>query len=123
MANTTKLADHFLQIKGLDEDWSVPGDLPGFKDTGLYVKSITFYPSAANDILLIKQGLSSQGTTAAAIATTVTAAGIMEVKAATGDPIRFEFDQKCGSRMWPFIDISDCTFGTAGNARIDIELA
>ena len=122
--NTTKITDRFLQIKGLDSDWSVPGDLPGFAKSGINVKRIIFVPSTANDILIIKAGHATQTTTVAAIATTLTAPEILHVKvtADTDQRIVYEFGKR-GTRMWPFIDISDCTLGTAGNARIEFELA
>lgn len=123
MANTTKLADRFLQIKGLDADWSIPGDLAGFAKSGLQVKSITVHPTAANDIFIIKAGLPSQATTIAAIATTSTAPEILHVKCTGDTDQRIKYFGDKGQRMWPFIDISDCTLGTAANARIEFELA
>jgi len=121
MANTTKLVDRFLEIKGLDADWSIPGDLAGFVESGIQVKSITFFPSAANDIAVIKAGTPSQLTTAAAIATAITAPRILSEKTA-GETKRLEFGPR-GTRMWPFIDISDWTLSTPANARLLFELA
>ena len=122
MANTTKITHKSLQIKGLDADWSVPGDLPGLVKSGLRVKSIKFSPSAANDILVIKAGKATQLTTAAAIATTATAPEIMHVKVSADTDQRIQYFWS-GQDMWPFIDISDCTLGTAANARVEFELA
>lgn len=121
MANTTKLEGRFLQIKGLDADWSVPGDLPGFQKTGLRVVSIRVHPSAASDVSVIKQGKSSQTATTAAIATTTTAPEIFRAKHSTDQDDRIEYYD--GSPMWPFIDISDWTLGTAANARVEMVLA
>lgn len=123
MANVTKLTDKLLQVKGLDADWSIPGDMPGFAESGINVRAIKFWPSGDNDILIIKAGLPSQATTLAAIATTLTAPELVHVKALLVTLQRVEFGGESGLRMWPFIDISDCTFGTAANARVEFELA
>ena len=123
MANTTKLVGRFLQIKGLDADWSIPGDMATFRDAGLRVKSIMFYPSAAADICVIKAGTPAQKTTVAAIATTATAAQIFAAKADATPGTVVKYFGDTGQTMWPFIDISDWTLGTAANARLEIELA
>lgn len=123
MANTTKITDRFLQVKGLDADWTTPGDLPGFKKSGIQVKRITFHPSGANDVMIIKNGKGDQATAAAAIATTATAPEIMHVKCTDDTDQRALYFGERGQRMWPFIDISDCTFSNAANARVEFELA
>ena len=119
MSNTTKLKGNVLEIKGLDADWSLPGDLSGFKDSGLLIKSITFHPSAANDVMVIKQGDPADTTTAVAVATTATDPRIF-TSAATGvQAVRHEYAMRA---QWPYIDITDCTFNAAGSARVEIEL-
>lgn len=122
MANTTKLTHRSLQIKGLDADWTIPGDLAGFIKSGLRVKSIKFKPSATGDILVIKASKGSHLTEAAVIATTLTAPEIMYVKVTADTDQRVEYFNE-GQQMWPFIDISDCTFDTAANVRVEFELA
>lgn len=122
MANTTKLQGNFLQIKGLDADWSVGGDLSGLLSAGLRVRSIIFHPSGANDIAIIKAGKASQTTTAAAVATTATAPEIFHVKCTADTDQRIKYFGDRGQVMWPFIDISDWTLATAANARLEIEL-
>ena len=123
MANTTKLEDRWLEIKGLDADWSVAGDLGAdFLKSGLRVRSITFHPSAANDEMVIKQAKASHTTTALAIATTATAPRVFTAKAAGVQAVTQEYGPR-GRQMRPFIDISDCTLNTAANARVEFELA
>jgi hypothetical protein len=125
MANTTKLTDRFLQIKGLDDDWSVPGDLgTDFGKSGINVKSITFHPSGASDVCIIKAGAPSQTTTSAAIATTSVAPEIFHVKVTNNKDQRIKYFGDRGQRMWPFIDISDWgSLSSAAVARVEFELA
>ncbi len=123
MSNTTKLTDRFLQIKGLNADWTLAGDLAGFKTSGIVVKSITFQPGAANDVAIVKAGKGDQ-TAAVALATTGTAPEIFHVKCVNTKDQRVKYFGK-GKRMWPFIVIADWTLagGTIANARIEFELA
>jgi len=123
MANTTKLEGRFLQIKGLDADWSTPGDLPGFAKSGLLIRSITFHPSGTGDIAIIKAGRQTQTTTAGAIATTATAPEVFHVKCTADTDQRVKYFGDRGQRAWPFIDISDWTLSSAALARLEIELA
>ncbi len=126
MSNTTKLTGNFLQIKGLDADWSLPGDLDAFFDeTGLRVKSIKFIPSATNDVMVIKEADPGYATTAAIIAAqSTTAPELFYAKAVDVYDQRIEyFGGDKGKVIRPFIDISDCTLGTAANARVEFELA
>ena len=123
MANTTKIIDRFLEIKGLDEDWTIPGDLAGFIKSGIQVKSITFFASQATDVLVVKAGTPGLKTEAAVIALTATAPRIFS-DASTAELLhpRATYGDK-GTKMWPFIDVTDCTFGTAANVRVVFELA
>lgn len=120
MANTTKLKGKILEIKGLDADWSLPGDLPGFRTTGLFIRRITFHASNAADVFIIKQGKAADTSTAGAIVTTATDPRIFDAVGQTSQ--KFGGDVH-GFQCWPYIDISDCTLNTAANARIEIELA
>lgn len=126
MSNTTKITGNFLQIKGLDADWSLVGDLDkSFDKSGIRVKSIKFVPSATDDVMIIKEGDPGYATTAALVtAQTATAPELFHVKCvdAYDDRIVY-FGGNRGRVMRPFIDISDCTLGTAANARVEIELA
>jgi|GEM_PF-4500669 len=112
MANTadTTLSGNFLQVtySGTGADWSHDTD-GGFKN-GMWVKAITFHPSAQNDELIINEG-------------SVDGASIMHVKCTSTTPqdkVRYFFG---GSLMHPYIDLSDCTFGTIGSVKIIFELA
>jgi len=122
MANTTKITHNSLQVSGLDADWTIPGDLPGFSTSGIRVKSIKFHPGAADDEIVIKAGKGSQKTAAEVIATTATAPEIMRSKSVSDADQRVEYFNQ-GDNIWPFIDISDCTLSTAGAATIEFQLA
>jgi len=114
MANTadTTKNGNFIQVTysgtGADWDYSTDG---GFKD-GMWVKSITFHPSAQDDRLIINEG-------------SVDGASIMDVKctgATPQDKVKY-FQGEFGTYMKPYIDLSDCTFGTIANVKIVFELA
>ena len=124
MANTTKITGNFLQIKGLDEDWSLPGDLDKYFDrSGIRVKSITFNPSGA-DTMIIKEGDPGYPTTAALIAAqAATAPKLLDVSCADTDDQRVKYFGERGRVMRPFIVINDCTFIAAANAYVEFELA
>lgn len=114
MANTTTITGNVISIV-LDgsTDWllSDTGDSSGGTTllvdcvkTGLSVDSITFVPSAANDIILINED-------------NLSGAEIFSAKAATTNPITTYYH---GLWLHPAIDASDCTLGTAANARVII---
>jgi len=126
MSNTTKITGNFLQIKGLDADWSLVGDLDkNFDKSGIRVKSIKFIPSAADDIMIIKEGDPGYATTALLITgQSATAPELFRVKCIDLYDQRIEyFGGDRGRIMRPFIEIANCTFSTAGNARVEFELA
>lgn len=118
MANTTKLTHNVVKITGLDADWSVPGDLTGLEKAGLRIGAINFQ-GAATDIAIIKAGKATQPTTAAAIATTSSAAHIVNNSIEKGS-FRREFSPPL--QAWPFIDISDWTLASAANNIVTMEL-
>jgi len=128
MANAalTRTAGHFWEIyyTSSGADWSVATKAPGMLGAGLRVKSITFFPSAEGDRLVIKN--------AGAVASTATAPVIMDETAGVDDvdashanvqTIRRTFGGDKGTDMWPLIDLSDCSFGTPANAKVLLELA
>lgn len=123
MANTTKISGNFLQIKGLDADWSLVSDLDKyFDEVGLRVKSITFHPSGA-DTLIIKEGDPGYANTAALIsAQTATAPEVMHVECTALTDQRVKYFGERGKLMRPFIDIGDCSFTSAAVARVEFEL-
>jgi len=114
-ANTTTVTNNFVEILlGASDgaDWYLDQDLPG-NPGGIYVKSITFYPSNANDVIIISN--SSGGAS-------LTGAIVWQYKATavTGDH-RITFNPP--SRMRPAIDVSTCTLGTSLTAYLLFELA
>lgn len=124
MANTTLLTGNTIQIRfdGTD-DWSIPGDLAGFIKSGIRVKSISFNPSANLDKMIVKAGLASQLTEAAAIATTATAVELVHWECTLTSDQRIKyFGGEFGQQMWPFIDASDCT-GLTTTQEVTMELA
>ena len=124
MSNTTKITGNFLQIKGLDADWSVVGDMDAsFDKTGIKVKSITFHPSATGDAMIIKEADPGLVSTAGVIATTLTAPVLFQVICADVYDQRVKYFGNGGKWMRPFIDISDCVFTTAATCRVEMELA
>ena len=73
---------------------------------GMLLKSIQFYPSAANDVLVVRDGSDS-------------GAEMMHVKDVVGGGLVKYFDTYCK----PYIKDADCTWGTAANVRIIFEYA
>jgi len=123
MSNTTKVEGNFIQIKGLDADWSLPGDMANLDKSGIKVKSIKFKPSAANDIMVIKEAPPGYTSTASLVTgETATAPEIFYAKCTDAYDQRIEYFGE-GVTMRPFIDISDCTLGTASSARVEFVLA
>ena len=124
MSNTTKISGNFLQIKGLDADWSLVGDLDKYFDrSGILVKSITFHPSGA-DTMIIKEADPGYVSTAAIIAAqAATAPELFHVKCDDDTDQRIKYFGEKGRVMRPFIDISDCVFIAATNAYVEFELA
>jgi len=103
MANTTTWKGNTINITGLDADWDAPTDLGMDK---IKVRSIEFLPSAANDHFIICEG-------------SLTGPSIMDVTCSDAmDNRRVYFDE--GLWMTPYIDISECTLGTAADAKVTI---
>ena len=111
MANNTTMSGRFVEIT-LDgtTDWLWSQDLtsPFNNPAGIHVRCIQFQPSAANDVMVIRNG-------------GVDAAAIFRVKCAdTTDDRPRGYNPEAPMR--PVIDASDITLGTAANARVYIEL-
>lgn len=107
MANTadTLQANQILEVTYTDSgaDWN--HDTNGLHPQGMQVKSIFWHPSAANDILVINEG-------------GINGPSIVHAKADLDiAPQRFYFGA-FGTRLKPYIDLSDCTFGTPANTKI-----
>ena len=110
MANTTTMSESFIQVTGLDADWVASTDTPYSQ---VKLKSIMFEPSAAGDIMVIKEG-------------SATGPRLFYASCASGNDQKIRYYAGIdGQGQWcnPFIDISDCTVSTAANASVSIEIA
>lgn len=104
-------------ITGLDADWDIPTDYPDAELCGLWVRSIHFHPSTKDDVCIVKSA-------AAGISAAATAPEVFRSKVSNDKDERIKyFSGPLGQRMWPIIDISDWTLGTAADARLIFELA
>ena len=112
MANTTTTDGNFIEIT-LDgsTDWRWDADMDAFFriPTGVMIRSIGFKPSAANDVMVIREN-------------GVDGAAIFSVKCAdtTDDRVKYFNPPR---KIRPVIDATDITLGTAANARVYLELA
>jgi hypothetical protein len=106
MANTTTLTGSTVTIT-LDgsTNWVWSSELP-FPD-GVRLKWILFHPSAANDVLVIREASTS-------------GAEIFRVKCSADTDDRVLYYK--GAFLRPVIKAADCTLGTAANARVTMEL-
>ena len=112
MANTadTTKAGHFVQVmySGTGADWAYTS--MGFGSGEVKVKSIMWFPTAANDILIINEG-------------GIDGPSIIHAKAsADTDTMRFTFGEG-GTWMKPYIDLTDCTFNAVTSTKIIFEIA
>ena len=98
-----------MTCNNLDVDFVFGTELPGFADSGLKVLSIEFVPSAADDVIHIRDN-------------TITGPTLMKGTPSDTDSFIKNFLDK-GQRMFPCIKASEQTFGTAANAKIIFELA
>lgn len=106
MANTTLHGNGIVQITGLDADWRWDDD-GGFDSIqGLKVQSIQFNPSAANDVMIVRDG-------------GIDAAPLLDSNPTGTAPVEQTFENG-GKWCKPVIDISDCTFSNAANAKVII---
>ena len=113
MANTVTFQGKIIQITpDGTQDWypssTTTGEGLGLPTDWICVKSIAFEPSAANDALVINEA-GTDGPSIMHVSCTAT----------TDQKIKYFGD---GSWIRPYMDASDCTFGTAANARILIEV-
>ena len=105
MANTTTENGRVIEITGLDADWQ------GSVDTSMSrmkIESIQFNPSAADDVMIIHDGGLNN-------------ASLMDVTCQNVYDQRVKYFHP---PVWadPVIDISDCTLGTAANAKVIITI-
>jgi len=118
--STTKISGKYIMVTWAtnigDVDWNLTTHMSDFVSTGLRVKAIQFVPSAANDVMVIRNSP----------ATSTTAAEIFNVKCADTTDQRREYHDSPslpGTQMWPMVDVSACTITTVANARLLIEIA
>lgn len=99
MAATEKsLGKVMFSVTGIDADWIC--------SQALKIKSVLFYPSAANDVLAVFEYMAGD----------TTDSGVY-LKSVDGGPIGFLIDND-GVRFKPWIDFSECSFNTAANVRV-----
>jgi hypothetical protein len=100
-----------IEITGLDADWVWSTDLAGehWKVTRAAIKSIKFYPSGANDRMIIRDGGIDNAT--------FFDSGLVS---GADDP-RVEYYDG-GTQTELVIDITDCALGTPGSAKVVIHL-
>lgn len=119
MATTTTVTKRTIEIEAIAADWYVTAADPNGlgesneSDSALQVKSISFIPSDTDDVLVIKD--SYNGTAGAATKIKLSA------DSTTDQKIHYFGDK--GEKFHPFIDYSECTFGTVANVKVLISLA
>ena len=106
MANTTVVTANSIEITGLDADWYLDQDAPQFKYAGLSIETIQFRPSAANDVMVIRDSKNGLATTGSIF--NVICGGATDEKLQDYD----------GIWAHPHIDIGDCTLDTAANCLV-----
>jgi len=92
---------------GTGADWNCLTDM-GLKT--LKVKSIVWHPTAADDILVINEG-------------GIDGPSILHTKASAASDTKVKYFGENGTWMTPYIDLTDCTFGTVTSTKIIFELA
>lgn len=112
MANATTKVGLFIEITGLDADWTLANCGVAALNTKqkILVKSIQFNPGAANDVMIIRNG-------------GIDATPVFRCKCTGDTDNRLRYYGTKGVLMAPVIDITDCTLGAAANSSVMIELA
>ena len=113
MSNTTAVKGNFVTITGLDANWTLATDMPGFATSGLRVKSIEFNPGAASDTITVRNVGASSATV---FKVSCTDANDQKVK-------YFDGPGGIGQQMWPYIKIADASLSSAALCDLKIELA
>jgi len=105
--NTTKVSESSIMITGFTaDDWYLANDLPGW-DAGLILESIVYKPSAANDVLIIRNSR----------VVTTTAAIIVNWKVG-GDTEEQVYYHHSNMPIFPYIVFAEGVFGTAGSVYV-----
>lgn len=114
MATKTTTTGTSIEIEAIAADWypanADPNGLGFGADEPLRVRTITFYPAAADDTLVIKNSKGGTDTDATAE---------FWVADADRQPIT-KYYGPTGKLMWPFIDESECTFNASSRVLIDL---
>lgn len=100
---TTNIPGMIIIIPDGSSDYTSTTNFPA----GIKLTAIKFYPSAANDVLVIRNGPVATGTK------------ISAMKSIDGGTLKDMFPGIV--RLKPTLDASDCTFGTAANCIIIFE--
>ena len=114
MANTadTSQDGKIIQVtySGSGDDWNYSDDA-GFT-SGMIVTDILWLPTAQDDVLVINEG-------------GIDGPSIIHAKngAATVTERHFRLGGKHGIAIHPYIDLTDCTFGTVTSTKITFILA
>ena len=110
MANTTTFHGVTIEITGLDVDWWWKVDLPAFirNPNGIWLESIQFRPSAANDRMIVRDGGLDN-------------APIIDVTCSSATDQKIEYI-KSKALQRPVIDIDDCTLSTPANCKVIMKI-
>lgn len=110
MAATTTIKDGIITVvSDGSSEWSLVTALPQFEQTGIRLKGIKFFGSAANDILVVRSG-------------SATGPIISKMKDVTPAGVADAFGDK---GMWckPYIKYADQTYNTAASTLVMFEYA
>lgn len=117
MANSVKVKGYTASVildgstdLRMDTDFLVP-----FKATGLLLTSISFTPSGNSDVLIVRDAGNPSPPSTLSDAPELMHVTVVSSGGTADNRIIYSFD---GHPVWPFIDVSECTFGTVANARI-----
>lgn len=112
MATTTTVKGTTIDIEDIAADWFLNNAAPNglgttgkWEDSGICVEYIVFIPTAANDILVILNSFDGDDTDP----------HLVYHKVADTTDSRIVYFNSRAKPIWPFIDLSACTFGSVGS--------
>lgn len=117
MANAVLVKGHTASVT-LDGTTDLRMDtdfLTAFKNTGLLLTSVSFTPSGESDHLIIRDAGNPTPPSTLSTAPELVNVTVSSTSGVMDNRILYAFD---GHPVWPFIDVSECTFATVANARI-----
>lgn len=104
MANTTVVTGKSVDVSGLDADWVHGTDLAAQTQLlGRHLQRVEVVPSAIGDVVVVRNG---------------GIAGAFSAKFVFTDIAPQVMYYPADSQVAPAIKISECTLGTAANARV-----